>query len=249
MRFVISSRSRASQMRHDDDDGIPVTVTAPSINPTAPIRSNHAFWAKSYPLGSEGDGGGSTIVSAVMMSPRFGGAVRYLTETRRRTSFSSMPGRSISIRSRVRRYLFFRWRDPYDPAGQAHRTDPAFQHGCRDGGITELRCPKPGGRNHHHKQPEADFSTSLSETNATNSGDEKRRTALPQHISGSAERMKYPPIAGGEQDRCPQANTSVIMRRYSGFTSPARRQARTQRRRNMRRISLNLGGYRCINHP
>jgi glutamyl-tRNA synthetase len=39
------------------------------------------------------------------------------------------------------------------------------------------------------------------------------------------------------------------MRRYPGFTSPARRQARTQRRRNIRRIPLKLGGYRCHKSP
>ena len=58
MPFVISSRNRASHILRDDDEGVWITVTAPSANPTAPIRSNQAFRAKSYPPGSEGDGGG-----------------------------------------------------------------------------------------------------------------------------------------------------------------------------------------------
>jgi hypothetical protein len=58
------------------------------------------------------------------------------------------------------------------------------------------------------------------------------------------------PDPGGEQDRRPQCDPSVILaRRYAGFTSPARRQAQTQRRCKMRCIPPNLGSYRCHESP
>lgn len=247
MRFVISSRSRASQMRHDDDAGVPVTVTAPSVNPTAPIRSNRAFRAKSYPLGSEGDGGGLRIVYALMMSLGFDGAVRYITEILRRTDISSMPGRSICIRSRVRRYLFFdgatRMTLPDRLTGPIRRSSM----GAETAALRNCAAANPAAVIITTSSPKQIFPRRFLKPMppilAT------RRTARSHHISGSTGRMKYPPIAGGEQDRCPQANTSVIIRRYPGFTSPARRQSRTQRLRNMRGIPLTLGGYRCHKLP
>ncbi|MDE0797713.1 MAG: hypothetical protein OSB76_19220, partial [Alphaproteobacteria bacterium] len=82
---------------------------------------------------------------------------------------------------------------------------------------------------HHHKQSEEDYSASLSETNDPYTGDQENSAPQPNFRFRREDEIS--PDPGGEQDRRPQCDASVILaRRYAGFTSPARRQAQTQRR-------------------